>query len=225
MGRPDGRSPSPLRLARIWRNARVTRTCPHWQKRRSLPLFTLKRFLARVSKMSQSSADGAAEPIVGQRPVRACKAFVTRLDQDKDTKAWLLLQNRETKHMLRAYSHMESKAMRREDHAGRLLRRAEASEAYVQRLKQMVQRLEAEIRIVAATSKDSRPSTQPLFSVGQSVLQWWASYFKTNGAPPKGKRSKKRPEWYSGEIVRAPVWTDDMLYNNDRFKGWVYPTK
>ena len=120
---------------------------------------------------------------------------------------------------------MESKAMNREDQAGRLLRRAEASEAYVQRLMQMVQRLEAEIRIVAATSKDSRPSTEPLFKVGQSVLQWWASYFKTNGEPPKGKRSKKRPHWYSGEIVHPPVWTDGMLYAQFRFKGWVYPTK
>ena len=120
---------------------------------------------------------------------------------------------------------MESLAMQREDRAGRLLRRAEASEDYVQRLKQMVQRLEAELRTVAATSKDSLPSTKPLYMLGQSVLQWWASYFKTNGAPPKGKRSKKRPQWYAGEIVRAPVWTDDMLYNNDRFKGWVYPTK
>ena len=120
---------------------------------------------------------------------------------------------------------METIAMGREDRAATLLRRAESSEAYVQRLKQMVQHLEAERRIVAATSKASRPSTQPLFSVGQSVLQWWASYFKTNGAPPKGKRSKKRPQWYSGEIVHPPVWTDDMLYARFRFKGWLYPTQ
>ena len=119
---------------------------------------------------------------------------------------------------------MESKAMGREDHAGRLLRRAEASEAYAQRLKQMIQHLEAERRIVAATTKASRPSTQPLFRAAQSVLQWWASYFKTNGAPPKGKGSKKRPQWYSGEIVHPPVWTDDMLYARFRFKGWLCPT-
>ena len=120
---------------------------------------------------------------------------------------------------------MESLAMQREDRAGRLLRRAEASEAYVQRLMQMVQRLEAELRTVTATSKDSQPSTKPLFSRGQSVLQWWANWFKTNGEPPKGKRKKKRPSWYSGEIVSDPMWTDDMLYDKTRFKGWVYPTK
>ena len=120
---------------------------------------------------------------------------------------------------------METKAMGREDRAATLLRRAESSEAYVQRLKQMVQRLEAELRTVEATSKDSLPSTKPLYMLGQSVLQWWASYFKTNGAPPKGKRSKKRPQWYSGEIVHPPVWTDDMLYARFRFKGWLYPTQ
>ena len=118
---------------------------------------------------------------------------------------------------------MESKAMNREDQAGRLLRRAEASEEYVQRLMQMVQRLKAELRTVAATSKDSLPSTKPLYKVGQSVLQWWASHFKPNGAPPKGKRSKKRPQWYSGEIVHPPVWTDGMLYAGFRFTGWLYP--
>ena len=120
---------------------------------------------------------------------------------------------------------METKAMRQEDRASTLLRRAESSEEYVQRLMQMVQRLKAELRTVAATSKDSLPSTEPLYRFGQSVLQWWASWFKTNGEPPKGKRKKKRPQWYAGEIVSDPVWTDDMLYNKTRFKGWVYPTK
>ena len=120
---------------------------------------------------------------------------------------------------------MESKAMWREDHAGRLLRRAEASEAYAQRLKQMIQDLEAEARIVAAQRPVVPPTKKPLFRAGQSVLQWWASWFKTNGPPPKGKGSKKRPQWYSGEIVHPPVWTDGMLYAGFRFKGWLYPTE
>ena len=223
MGRPHGNPrgdqsalAEPLRLARAWRCGRVPTRCTHWQKSKALPVPRLRRYLARF-------ADGAAEPIVGQRPVRASKAFVTRLDQDKDTKAWLDGQSRKKRHALKAYTHMETKAMGREDHAGRLLRRAEASEAYAQRLKQMVQHLEAERRIVAATTKASRPSTQPLFRAGQSVLQWWASWFKTNGAPPKGKGSKKRPQWYSGEIVHPPVWTDGMLYAGFRFTGWLYP--
>ena len=175
--------------------------------------------------MGQSSADGADEPIVGQRPMvlMSPDGADKPLDQDKDTAAWLLLQNRKTKHIMRGKKHMETKAMGREDRAATLLRRAEASEAYAQRLKQIIQDLEAEARIVAATTMASRPSTEPLFRAGQSVLQWWASWFKTGGPTPKGKGRKKRPQWYSGEIVHPPVWTEDMLYAGFTYTGWLYP--
>ena len=118
---------------------------------------------------------------------------------------------------------MESKAMGREDRAATLLRRAEASEAYAQRLKQIIQDLEAEARIVRATTMASRPSTEPLFRAGQSVLQWWASWFKKGEPTPKGKGKKKRPQWYSGEIVHPPVWTENMLYAGFTYTGWLYP--
>jgi hypothetical protein len=40
----------------------------------------------------------------------------------------------------------------------------------------------------------------PLFRPGQSVRQWWASWFVTNEAPKQYKK-KSRPAWYSGEIT------------------------
>ena len=161
MGRPDGRSPSPLRLARIYRNARVTSTCPHWQKRRALPLLRLRQFLASSirratgdpgSPMGQSSADGADEPIVGQRPLPESLPFVTTLEQDKETTAWLGFQNRKTKHTLRAKTYMESMAMRREDRVGTLWRRAELSEANAKKMQHIIEHLEAEAWIVAVQS-------------------------------------------------------------------------
>ena len=76
--------------------------------------------------MGQSSADDADEPIVGQRPLPESWPFVTTLEQDKETEAWLVRQNRKTKHAIRAKTHMETMAMSREDRAGTLWRRAEA---------------------------------------------------------------------------------------------------
>ena len=212
MGAVEG----PRQLVRAGRRGRVATRCTHWQKRRALPVLRLRRFLARF-------ADGAAEPIVGQRPVRASKPFVTTLGQDKETKAWLDGQSRKQRHALRAKIHMESKAMGREDGAATLLRRAEASEAHAQRLQQIIQDLEVEARIVRETKVASRPSTGPLYRAGQSVLQWWASWFKSGEPRPKGKGKKKRPRWYSGEIVHPPVWAENTLYAGFTYTGWLYP--
>lgn len=227
MGRPHGNPrgdqsalAEPLRVARAWRSGRVATRCTHWQKRRALPVVRLRQFLARA-------ADGAAEPIVGQRPVRASKPFVvtlvTTLGQDKETKAWHDGQCRKQRHALRAKTHMESKAMGLEDRAATLLRRAEASEAHAQRLKQIINDLKVEARIVRETMVASRPSTEPLYRAGQSVLQWWAAWFKSGEPRPKGKGKKKRPRWYSGEIVHPPVWAENTLYAGFTYTGWVYP--
>ena len=173
--------------------------------------------------MGQSSADGADEPIVGQRPLPESLPFVTTLEQDKETTAWLGRQNRKTKHTLRAKTHMETMAMRREDRAGTLWRRAELSEANAKKMQHIIEHLEAEARIVAAQSPAAAATMKPRFRAGQSVLQWWASWFKNGGPPPKSYRKKKRPAWYSGEIVNPPVWTEDMLYAGFKYTGWVYP--
>ena len=173
--------------------------------------------------MGQSSADGADEPIVGQRPLPESWPFVTTLEQDKETEAWLVRQNRKTKHTIRAKTHMETMAMSREDRAGTLWRRAEVSEANAKKLQQIIEHLEAEARIVAAQSPAAAATMKPRFRAGQSVLQWWASWFKNGGPPPKSYRKKKRPSWYSGEIVNPPVWTEDMLYAGFKYTGWVYP--
>ena len=174
--------------------------------------------------MGQSSADGADEPIVGQRPLPESWPFVTTLEQDKETTAWLGRQNRKTKHTIRAKTHMETRAMSREDHAGTLCRRAEVSEASAKKLQQIIEDLQAEARIVAGQSPAAAATMGPRFRAGQSVLQWWASWFKNEGPAPKVYGKKRRPSWFSGEILTPAVWTEDKVYAGVKYTGWVYPT-
>ena len=174
--------------------------------------------------MGQSSADGADEPIVGQRPLPESWPCVATLAQDEETAAWLASQNRRTKQVIRAKRHMEAKAMTREDHVGTLRRRAEVSEANATKLQQIIEDLQAEAWIVAAQSPAARACSEPRFRAGQSVLQWWANWFKNEGPAPKAYSKKKRPAWYSGEILNPAVWTEGKDYAGVKYTGWVYPT-
>ena len=209
-----------LQLTRAWRRGRVASRCTHWQKRRALPLLKLRGFLARMN-------DGAAKSIVGRRPVRASKPFATTLgttlEQDKDTHAWYAGLRKAVRHYLRAKTYMESKAMGREDGAAILLRRAEASEAQAKNLQVIIKKLQEEADRVRETTVASRPSKEPRFCTGQSVLQWWANWFKTGEPRPRGKGKKGRPKWYSGEIVHPPVWAENTVYAGYTYPGWVYP--
>ena len=174
--------------------------------------------------MGQSSADGADEPIVGQRPLPESWPFVATLEQDKETKAWVARQNRRTKNAIRGKTHMEAMAMCREDHAGTLCRRAEVAEASAQKLQDIIEDLQAQARIVAAQSPAAAARMEPRFRAGQSVLQWWANWFKNTGSAPQTYGKKRRPSWFSGEILNPPVWTEDMAYAGAKHTGWVYPT-
>ena len=63
----------------------------------------------------------------------------------------------------------------------------------------------------------------PLFRPGQSVLQWWAGWFK-NAVNPKGHYNKgERPTWFSGEIISPGVYVESMVYAGMQYKGFVYP--
>ena len=65
---------------------------------------------------------------------------------------------------------------------------------------------------------------QPRFSAGQSVLQWWARWFKNEGPPPKVASKFKRPLWFSVEILTSAVWMEDKHYGGGKYTGWVYRT-
>ena len=68
------------------------------------------------------------------------------------------------------------------------------------------------------TAKTGRASSvarlpAPKFAVGQSVLEWWASWFTSCalGAAPKQHGKRTRPNWYVGEVVSLGGITD-MVY-------------
>ena len=48
------------------------------------------------------------------------------------------------------------------------------------------------------------PTEEPRFSVGQSIIQWWASWMKEipEGDLPEKIQGKRRPTWFSGEVVQ-----------------------
>ena len=41
----------------------------------------------------------------------------------------------------------------------------------------------------------------PLFLPGQSIIQWWSSWFKSAEAPPEKYNKKLRPAWFSSEVL------------------------
>ena len=52
-------------------------------------------------------------------------------------------------------------------------------------------------------------ATQPKFATGQSLLQWWASWFSTTGpGQMKQFNTKSRPKWYSSEIISVGHFQD-----------------
>ena len=153
----DAEAPEkPLRLTKAWRRGRVPLSCTHWNKRKALPLLKLRRFLAM--------------------PVPAFNPFAptlgTIVDQEKDAQAWYAGLKKKKRHYLRGKSYMESKAMGREDGAGILLRRIAASEERATNLQKVVRVLQEEADRLRETTVASRPSKEPRFRAGQSVLQW-----------------------------------------------------
>ena len=114
--------------------------------------------------------------------------------------------------------------MTREDHEGTLWRRAEVAETTAQKLEDSIEDLQAQARIVAAQRPAAAATMEPRFRAGQSVLQWWANWFKNTGSAPQTYGKKRRPSWFSGEILNPPVWLEDMAYAGAKHTGWVYPT-
>ena len=74
-----------------------------------------------MQRESQSAADGAAEPVAGKRPLTATVL------ENKETQLWLQHQNKRSRSDIRAKTYQETRAMRREDYACNLWRRAEHS--------------------------------------------------------------------------------------------------
>ena len=49
--------------------------------------------------------------------------------------------------------------------------------------------------------RDRHPTVHPKFLPGQSIIQWWASWFKEAEVFPEKYKKKQRPAWFSGEVL------------------------
>ena len=176
--------------------------------------------------MAGSSADGDGEPIVGKRPLPESWACAATLAQDEETAAWVASQTKRRRQDIKGKIHMEGKAMTREDQLANVRRRAENSEARATKLQKIIQDLKAQVQAAQAAQRPAAGAcSEPRFSAGQSVLQWWASWFKEESPKPKQCNKKQRPTWFSGEILNPAVWTEGALYAGVRCVGWVHPTR
>ena len=74
-----------------------------------------------------------------------------------------------------------------------------------------------------AQAASAAPLPEAKFSSGQSVLQWWASWFADckEGETPKQINKKLRPGWFSAEIISA-MGLMDTVYAGVRKSGHCY---
>jgi cobalamin biosynthesis Mg chelatase CobN len=81
----------------------------------------------------------------------------------------------------------------------------------------------ADARVVAAESSASAVE-QPKFGTGQAVLKWWAHWFADTGVNkmPMQLKGKKRPAWYSAEIIRCAEILD-ITYDGLRTADHMLP--
>jgi hypothetical protein len=119
---------------------------------------------------------------------------------------------------------LESHHMKKEDVASDLLR---TQAALVESERTRVSSLQeahdlVDRALLAAEQHVARP--QPLFRVGQSVHVYWASWFAGcgPGKAPLQLSGKKRPSWFSSEIVTCLGWKDDLPYGGTLHSGYAY---
>lgn len=67
----------------------------------------------------------------------------------------------------------------------------------------------------------AKPAVVYQFRAGQSVLQWWASWFakadQEAEGPPKQLKGSGRPGWYIGTILAPDPGTTSVVYAGIRF--------
>jgi hypothetical protein len=75
----------------------------------------------------------------------------------------------------------------------------------------------------AEQKKDSGGKPPPLYKPGESVLQWWASWFASATEPQLSLKGKKRPAWFRAEVTVAAVWKPAGTYAGQTIEpGWWY---
>ena len=132
----------------------------------------------------------------------------------------LEVMNRKNRKYLEGMEHMERKKMDTEDKRGFLMRKEYEYQATIKAVSEENEELKEQLQR-NHTAPGGR--SNPRFEVGQSVFQWWASWFE-KGQKLKRYKKSKRPAWFSGEISAPPVYIEDMVYGGLPYTGWCYHT-
>jgi len=97
---------------------------------------------------------------------------------------------------------MEKKRMITEDAISAALQRIEKAEANAAAMLAQAE----DLALVAAAAVAASPARPAKFRPGQSVCDWWASWFKECRKAPENYGKKKRPAWFSAEVVSYVGW-------------------
>ena len=66
------------------------------------------------------------------------------------------------------------------------------------------------------------PETKRKFHPGQSMIQWWASWFKTATVVPALYNKTNRPAWFSGEVLAHAGYKSMKYAGIQQEKQYVY---
>ena len=123
---------------------------------------------------------------------------------DAETDEWFASASRRVRKAASHLEHCENKRMKAAEDRSILVELHE---------RESVRQLQSE--------SSRRPG--PRFQTGQSVHQYWASWFSgcRPGSEPQISKNK-RPGWYSAEISGAPTWKEELPYAGSLITGWTY---
>ena len=114
----------------------------------------------------------------------------------------MLKTNKKARKLALGFEHMEKKRMITEDAISAALQRIEKAEANAAAMLAQAE----DLALVAAAAVAASPARPAKFRPGQSVCDWWASWFKECRKAPENYGKKKRPAWFSAEVLSYVGW-------------------
>jgi hypothetical protein len=162
------------------------------------------------------SLDAAQTEVAALGRERGPAATVSEaiIHRDSVAKKWARNQAKKTRKYVEGREMMVGKKMVAEDRESEIQRVLELAASRTSR---------AEVALAAAHDSGGPPVPKNLFGTGQSVLQWWASWFAkcAEGETPKRIGKKLRPSWYSADIT-SYVGHQTIVYAGVRTTGHCY---
>jgi hypothetical protein len=130
----------------------------------------------------------------------------------------MLKINKRARKLASGFEHMEKKRMITEDIISAALQRIEKAEANAAA---MLARAEDLALVAAAAAAASSARLEAKFQPGLAVCHWLASWFKECRKAPENYGKKRRPAWFSAEVVSHVGW-QTVHYAGCQVEGHCY---